>query len=380
MKDKKIFFPNLDGLRFVAFMMVFVWHALKAPFDLLHIENPFVQKFFYYFLNGKTGVSIFFVLSGFLITYLILAEIELNGKLDVLKFYIRRSLRIWPLYFLVLLLVFVGMPIAMRFTGANWSEFDMRPLFYFLFIGNFDVLRIYLTNGTDLLPSTVTWSVAIEEQFYFAWPLFFTLLPAKFFKYIFPVVLFGSYIFRSMHAGSSPTLNFHTLSVAGDLALGGLAAYLSFTDKNFVNFFKGQSNKLRGLIYIGGMLLLYSLQFLEDDGVHVYSRLIQTLFFAYIILDQNFCLQERFKFSASKFMSYWGKYTYGLYLWHPFLLLVITILFTKVFHLSYQNVFTHLLIAPIALAASFTVSYASYHYFEKHFLKLKNRFAFIRKD
>lgn len=379
-KDKRIFFPNLDGLRFVAFLMAFLWHALKAPFDLLQIQNPWIHQFFYFFFNGKTGVSIFFVLSGFLITYLILAEVGLNNRLDVIKFYIRRSLRIWPLYFLVLILVFVVMRLVMGLLGFDWSEFDMRPWYYFLFIGNFDVLHIYLAQGADLLPSTVTWSVAIEEQFYLIWPLLFAIVPVRLYKFIFPVVLIASYVFRSLHADSIPVLNFHTLSVCGDLAIGGWAAYFSYTSKSFVNIFASQSAKLRASIYCAGIIILYLLQFIDNNWMHVFGRLAQTLFFAYTILDQNFSGQTSMKFSGSRLMSFWGKYTYGLYLWHPMVLLVITMLFTRVFHLSLLYISTHLLIAAAGLIGSFVTSFLSYKYVEAYFLKMKIKFAFISKS
>ena len=380
MKVKKIFFPNLDGLRFVAFFMVFLWHAFKRPFELLDVKNSWLQKIFYLFVNGKTGVSIFFVLSGFLITYLILSEIKLNHKLSISKFYIRRSLRIWPLYFLLLLLIFAVLPIGMHLFNQQWNTFDMRPWYYFVFLSNFDVLHIYLTNGTDLLASTVTWSVAIEEQFYLVWPLLFTLTPGRLYKYIFPLVLLLSYTFRYMHADNDPVLYYHTISVCGDLAIGGWAAYLSFSNENFVQWFGKQSNLLRGLIYTGGILILYLIQFGENNFFHVFSRFIQTLFFCYIILDQNFNEQPAFKFSNNKFLTFWGKYTYGLYLWHAFILMIVTVFFTKYLHYSLRNSATYLIIAPIGFSLSLLTSYLSYTWFESWFLNLKKQFGSISKD
>lgn len=381
MKDKKIFFPNLDGLRFIAFLMVFLWHTLKTPFEIYANKNDWINNLFYLLMNGKTGVSIFFVLSGFLITYLILAEIKLNGKLNVFKFYIRRSLRIWPLYFLLLILVFAVIPVIMNWFHLNRGQYNMRPWFYFLFIGNFDVLHIYMTNGRDLLASTITWSVAIEEQFYFIWPLLFAFIPVRFYKYIFPVLVSAAYIFRSCYAGNTAVLSFHTFSVGGDLALGGWAAYLSFFNKGFVGFFEKQSNSSRGFIYLAGIAILYFIQFAAANSlVQVYERLLQTTFFCYIILDQNFCRQNFLKFSNNRFISFWGKYTYGLYLWHPVVLLITTVLLTKVLHFSLQDASTYLIIAPVGLAVSLLVSFVSYRFFELYFLNLKKKFAYINKN
>ncbi|MBC7423943.1 MAG: acyltransferase [Ferruginibacter sp.] len=380
MQNEKLFFPNLDGIRFVAFLMVFIGHAFTKPFQMLGINNLWVQNIFYLLSNGGIGVSIFFVLSGFLITYLILAEVKLNGKLDVFKFYIRRSLRIWPLYFLLMFIIFVVFRVSSTIFHLNWDQFGMRPWYYFTFISNFDVLRLYLISGADFLPSTVSWSVSIEEQFYLIWPLLFTLIPAKFYRFIFPFLLLCSYTWRCINAHSAPILYLHTLSVCGDLALGGWVAWLSFTKKEFVLLFANQSNTIRKTIYFAGLIFFYSLQFLDYAFIHVFGRLLQTVFFCYIILDQNFFTQLSFKFSNNRFMSFWGKYTYGLYLWHTMALFMVTLVFTKVFHLSLSGFYTNITIALVGLVVTFFISYFSFHLFEKYFLDLKKKFAFISKN
>ena len=91
---KKIYFPNLNGLRFIAAFMVIVHHVeqFKSLFGLENVfhESPFIS------IVGKLGVVLFFVLSGFLITYLLLVEEEVTGTISIKSFYIRRFLRIWP--------------------------------------------------------------------------------------------------------------------------------------------------------------------------------------------------------------------------------------------------------------------------------------------
>src|ERR1700733_9049748 len=106
----KVFFPNLDGLRTIAFLMVFFQHGFLSSFAYLHIHNTFLQHSINMICDGETGVSIFFVLSGFLITYLLLAEADRYGKIHPGYFYIRRILRIWPLYYIVITFVFFGYP------------------------------------------------------------------------------------------------------------------------------------------------------------------------------------------------------------------------------------------------------------------------------
>jgi peptidoglycan/LPS O-acetylase OafA/YrhL len=378
--SKKIFFPNLDGLRFIAFSMVFIAHIQGNSFRIPDIDNVFLRKFLLLFANGKTGVSIFFVLSGFLITYLILSEIKLNGKLDVIKFYVRRTLRIWPLYFLLLLVIFGIMPLLMQYFHENWKQFDMTPWYYFTFLSNFDVLHILLNKGNDLAASSLTWSVAIEEQFYLIWPLLFLGFNKNLYKFIFPAFVILCYSFRYFNADNETILYFHSISVCGDLALGGWAAYLSLTNDRFKNFFITQSYKQRISFYFFATAVLYVIQFGTHPLFLVFNRLPQTLFFSYIILDQNFNPQTKWKLSNNRFITFWGKYTYGLYLWHAFILMIINIAVSKLLHFSLDQFTVRAVVAILGFVLSLTVSYCSYIWFEAWFLRLKDKFSFIHKS
>ncbi|NRB70857.1 MAG: acyltransferase, partial [Xanthomonadales bacterium] len=114
MTEKPLYFPNLNGLRFIAALMVIVYHLerLKANMGLdgLWGKAAFVSLF------GKLGVVLFFVLSGFLITYLLLAEEKRFAKIDLTSFYLRRVLRIWPLYFFIIFLGFFVLPFLNFFS------------------------------------------------------------------------------------------------------------------------------------------------------------------------------------------------------------------------------------------------------------------------
>ncbi len=378
--SKKIFFPNLDGLRFIAFSMVFIAHIQGNSFRIPDIKNIYLQKLLLLFANGKTGVSIFFVLSGFLITYLILSEIRLNGRLDVIKFYIRRTLRIWPLYFLLLALIFGIFPILMRLFHEDWSQFDMQPWYYFVFLSNFDVMHILLRNGNDMAASSLTWSVSIEEQFYLVWPLLFVILRKSMYKFIFPALIILCYTFRYIHSDSAPVLYLHTISVCGDLALGGWAAYLSLTNDRFRSFFNTQTYKQRIGTYLLSIAVLYTIQFGTQPVFIIFNRFLQTLFFAYVILDQNFNSQLKWKLSNNKFITFLGKYTYGLYLWHAFVIMIVNIILTKLLHFSPGNAMLHIAVAVFGFILSLAVSYCSYHWYEAWFLKLKDKFSFIHKE
>jgi peptidoglycan/LPS O-acetylase OafA/YrhL len=379
-RNEKVFFPNLDGLRSVAFLLVFFRHGFFQAFNYLPVHSIWTDKIISLICNGEDGVSIFFVLSGFLITYLLLAEQKKYGKIHTVNFYIRRCLRIWPLYYVVITFVFFVYPYLKSLAGVA-THIAVSRAYYYIFLSNFASIHIQKNSpGFDFMSGGITWSVAIEEQFYLLWPLLFTVVPKKFYAFIFYAVIIICLLFRFENRHDSITLYFHTLSVCGDLAIGGLCAYFSLNKLSFRLFFERLSRKSILLIYASGLAWLF---FYDDifqiDSLRAFVRIISTLFFAFIILEQNYSVHSFYKFSKIRLLSFWGKYTYGLYLLHPLVLTLLRDVFLEVkFKPSgFLSVFS---VGIIALGISLTVSYLSYEYFEKRFLKLKEKFSFIRTE
>ncbi len=164
-KKEKIFFPNLDGLRFLSFFSVYLFHIWVLLFDRYSLTGTSSGIVKFFFQNGEIGVNFFFVLSGFLITYLLIQEKKLTGKIHVANFYVRRILRIWPLFYVCILFGLVLYPLLKKIIGGELFVVA-HPWTYFVFLNNFDFLK----NGAPAIIS-VLWSVAIEEQFYLFWPL-----------------------------------------------------------------------------------------------------------------------------------------------------------------------------------------------------------------
>ncbi len=177
----KVFFPNLDGLRTLAFLFVFYLHGFSLSLEQLPISSDFLNRLVFKVATGSSGVSIFFVLSGFLITYLLLKEVNERGTLNVGFFYVRRVLRIWPLYFVSVVFAFIIYPYLKTFLGIQ-HESPARPLYYFTFLSNFDAIYVHdFFPGQSSPVEAITWSVAIEEQFYIIWPLLFYFIPKKYY-------------------------------------------------------------------------------------------------------------------------------------------------------------------------------------------------------
>jgi len=150
--------PELDVLRFIAFMFVFMTHRTDlAPID--QAQHPWLHAFAQI---GVYGVPVFFLLSAFLITELLERERDASGGIDVRAFYVRRILRIWPLYFLV----FFGLVLLNRVLPGAGADSPAKWLFFMLFAGNW-----YITfNGWIEYPVNPMWSLSVEEQFYIVIP------------------------------------------------------------------------------------------------------------------------------------------------------------------------------------------------------------------
>jgi peptidoglycan/LPS O-acetylase OafA/YrhL len=377
---KKTYFPNLDGLRTIAFLLVFLQHSVSD--QLLNDYNGVISSFLkMLFRGGATGVSVFFVLSGFLITYLILNEQNSTNTINIKHFYIRRALRIWPLYYAVLIFVFFIYPVLRNLAGMDSTHGHNIP-YYFVFLSNFDIIHIehyFATMAWGVV--TVTWSVAVEEQFYLTWPLFFAFVPKRFYPFIFLTIICGSLVFRYYHLHDKPVLLYHSFIVCADLAIGGLCAYCALYYKPFICFFEDLSKSdIVSIYFIGFLLLLFIPSLSEQNDVLLFfSRLMTTTFFAFVILEQNYAEDSFYKFSNFTILTFWGKYTYGLYLIHNIVLLFIFIVLgPKLLNINYEAHFLlNFMVCLIGLLLSMLISYLSYEYFEKRFLTLKERFSTI---
>lgn len=229
-KMKKIQFPGLNGVRFIAALLVMVDHLelFKS-----YMGYPTLWANSYSMYLGAFGVSIFFVLSGFLITYLLLEEQKI-APIHIKNFYLRRVLRIWPLYYLILVLGFFVIPQLDFFQVPNYST-DMRDSLerLLLFTGlAANVAFIYLPTVPF---ANVLWSVAVEEQFYLFWPHV-----VKFKQKLGWIMLFllAGYIILKFYAGAVDR-QFELLVIRtrfSAMIIGGIGAYLVFHQKAVIQY------------------------------------------------------------------------------------------------------------------------------------------------
>ncbi len=371
-KKEKIFFPNLDGLRFFSFFSVYLFHIWVLMFDRYSLTGSSAGIVKFLFQNGEIGVNFFFVLSGFLITYLLIQEKKLTGKIHVGNFYVRRILRIWPLFYVCILFGLVLYPILKKIIGGELFVVA-HPWTYFVFLNNFDFLK----HGAPAIIS-VLWSVAIEEQFYLFWPLLLALFPIKNCPYLLYTIIAGSFIFRCFYAHNERVLQFHTFAVIGDMALGGLLAYYIIFNNSFKQKIISLNKYAIAGIYFCAVVILFFRKDIFPGAMMVLERIIIAIVFGLIILEQNFSANSFFKMSSLRRISKWGIYTYGLYCIHVIAIIFVELAFRKA-GMNLQSPLIILVLTIVAFIACMILAFISYNFFEKKFLKLKDRFAFIVK-
>jgi peptidoglycan/LPS O-acetylase OafA/YrhL len=376
----KVFFPNLDALRFISFLLVFGFHIYKTIYSKYSTDGTEMPALLNVlkavFQNGYLGVNLFFVLSGFLITYLLIRENETRGRINVGKFYMRRILRTWPLFYLSVFFGFVVFPYIAAPLGVTQAE-TANPLYYLFFLNNFDMINAGPPNALIL---AILWSVAVEEQFYLFWPLFMRIFRLKHLKYLCISIIIGSIAFRILNYNDQFALYFHTFAVIGDIAFGGLLAYFTSHDNKFRSLIVRLPRAYIIALYSGAIgLLLFRQYIFISPALVIFERMILALFFGFIILEQNFSERSLFKLSNLKLVTRLGVYSYGLYCLH-FIGIYLAFLFVDQFSFNQSTGSIFVLKPMLSLAITLLLSILSYHYFEKRFLAYKGRFGIVVKE
>ncbi len=368
----KPYFKNLNGLRFVAALLVFLDHSVMFKQAL----NPSLNHVTYEWFTkiGGYGVKFFFVLSGFLITYLLLQEIKETKTLNIKNFYIRRVLRIWPLYFLVGIGGTILGPILLSKLGIP-ADGGMLTNLGFLFLFSINLQLIFFEYNRGIVE--ILWSVCIEEQFYLIWAPLVKFLQKHVLTLSCLAILVGflsPFFFDFLIATYNLKLNLHnyffTTNAFTFFGMGSLGSYLLMKHKDFL------ASPLFGkiaqvLVFSFLFLLIFHFIPIAPDFKKYVLDLVTAALFLHVILTaiaSNSILKLE-----NPFFNTLGKISYGIYVYHTFVLQIGLRICYKIF--PTPSFWMYELVFPFtALGITVIISYLSYQYFEKFFLRLKERF------
>jgi len=348
------YFPSLNGIRAICALMV-----IKVHTHWFVDGEPQMIEW------GYLGVDMFFVISGFLIVTLLLRERDRAGRIGLRQFYVRRTLRIFPIYYLLIAVLFVLAVATYRHSSKTWD----------LYKWSFPVLMLYLQ---DFVPAFLgvlnsTWSLSMEEQFYLVWPSVERFMRSS---WIVPTLLLLVLLNQLCNFGVFGGL---LTRIYGPEGVQRPAFIITFTPILLGVLAAHAMHDRRGGLALTGFLknrwmppLLMSLAML----VCQYSNGLRGI--AYPTVHVLFCLallamviNPRGIFSRtlqSRVLSYLGSISYGIYLYHTLIIWVIERV-CESRHVRLTPLQLFLVVAPLAIA----VAGLSFKYFEKPIMRLRHR-------
>ena len=356
--------PGLDILRVLAFFLVFVAHGLLGSIDSPTQTGAIARA-------GEFGVCVFFFLSSYLITELLLQEKKATGTIMVPAFYARRILRIWPLYFSMIAAGWLyGVIAPAHNLSAGWL------LSLLLLCSNWYTVHHGYPPGL-LFP---LWSIALEEQFYLVWPWLARRLHAKALMAIAIALLALAYVGIAVLLGRGASLDpglwVNSVVQFQFFGLGAITAIL----------LHGRAVRLpkawRYVLFLAGLLCMRGAQaaaYVDDratphDFVHIAPRFVLALLGCLCLF---FSLQQVSAGRLQRPLIYLGKISYGLYVFHIVWLTFAGHLMRRVHVIEPGSLSSDLSVMAVALPATVVTAMLSYRYLESPFLRLKKRFTVV---
>ncbi|MFT4015875.1 MAG: acyltransferase [Agriterribacter sp.] len=373
--SEKIYFKNLHGFRFLAAALVIFSHI--ELFKLRVGLNNYWHNIFF-FEAGGLGVDFFFVLSGFLITTLLLKEIEKTGTISLYKFYMRRIFRIWPLYYLIIVLCYFIIPLIPAFYIQGYSEklaenFLDKFVYSVLFMPN-----VALSVFREIPYAAPLWSVGVEEQFYFFWPLLILFSSNKFRSIALFILAFIAVKVALIICNRLQILDLNQFSKIKDLVvatrmecmgIGALGAWLIYSKKKI-----GEILKHNIALYVA--LLLLPVAVILSGKLYETHHIVYSLLFLIIITNGAVNPKTPIQLESKLFL-FLGNISYGLYLWHCICIGFLINVLLKTGYFSVESIWLNIVLYMGSFALSVLVAWLSYAFYETPFLRIKSRFSII---
>ncbi len=356
------YYPQLDSVRGLSFLAIFFFHAVHPQ----PADTWLGKLFMFYYQQLPLAIDVFFILSSFLLTWLGIKEQQKQQKVSLAKFFQRRILRIWPLYFLLLTIsFFVLSPLAAR-NGYPMTMPD--PFYYYFFVANF-----YHAEHVFFLQ--ILWTISVEEQFY----VFLGFMMRFFFNYlriIFTLLIISSLAFSVYTILAGAGSYFHTLTYCVDFAMGGLAALMYTSRSALVIWTEKLSGAKLAMFYSWPVIQLtiffFIQQFAETPFLDLLNRFLFIVYLSLLLVEQLGNERRTRALERSRFLILTGRISFGLYCFHG---ITITA-FEQIIRQS-GTVISSWLLIPVIFAFNFSVAFLSYRFFEAPFLRLKDKLRMI---
>lgn len=367
---------SLDGLRGVAIILVLLVHF--TPDVTIPIRSlEWIRKSA---TAGWVGVDLFFVLSGFLITGILLRAKGAEGYFR--SFYLRRVLRIFPLYYGTLIMVFFVFPLV---GAVRWSTFQSlwdNQHWHWLYATNFAWwIEGRAAASADWVDLRHFWSLAVEEHFYFIWPTVVFFINERKLKWVCLSCVLGAFLLRTMLAlkAAPPAMFCLTPCRVDALAIGAFLA-VAF-EEGWLSDLKKPARLIAFLM--AGWLGLF---FLIKKGLWTGHWLILTAGLSSLGLLFGSLLVQIITSPGSKIerimrnplLIFFGKYSYGLYVIHALVAPIVerVLPLSKLIDLTNSIVISIVSLFLVKTAVSVLIAVFSWHCYENHFLKLKKHFPY----
>jgi peptidoglycan/LPS O-acetylase OafA/YrhL len=361
LKKDNPYLIQLDGLRFFAILSVMIAHWLQWQTEKpLYKAFPFVE-----------GVTLFFVISGYLITDILLRnkihyeEIKQQKTPLIKAFYIRRVLRIFPVYFITLLFLYAI------------SYKNIKEVFPWLstFTSNIymPLKQAYMGNLNHF------WSLAVEEQFYLFWPWLLIFIPTKHTGKLIVIIIALSVLSKFLlikYTGNWMACSYYTFCCVNTLGLGALFAYWNIFKKNRISFFLNPywiviSMSLYFIIHYAASLKNWDIEKNSTDTF---------LYAVMAVMLVNYAVNNKFagifkQILENRFVVYSGKISYGLYIFHLFIPDFIKEFLCPKIGIEINNKYV---LFVIYYAVAFIIAHISWKLIESPINNLKKHFPYLR--
>ena len=360
---------ELDGLRGIAILGVLVCHFAEI---FAQSDNPIASKFYWFCAQGRNGVDLFFVLSGFLITGILL---DARDKQHYFRnFWGRRVLRIFPLYYAYLLLVFL---VIYPLTPGLTQEYMPNPWWYATYLQNWEPGR-----GMNRFLVNHLWSLAIEEQFYLLWPFLVYFLPRRALGWLCLAIAVGALVLRCVllwNGASMATVGRLTPARLDTLAIGALVAIALRNPAWKVRLEKRASFLFYLLLAVVLLFYLPTMNTANEYNTQAATSTIGLSLLALLFASMvAFALHPQSWLGTSlrnRALVKFGEISYGIYVIHA----IFNEFGLRWFHqagLSHTGFkIVELIYMPTLIACSYICAWLSYRFYEEPFLRMKRFFV-----